>query len=213
VADALQPLALAPAAHLDRVTADDTDAAACACSDGTAGRLSDTPSAARENTYGSDISHMHTLRVFVISRAFADGFDLAANACRSSGPAHADPAPSTFLASSSVSMPNSDYLAPDSDASHALAPDPSPAPAPASLSAASALPIPPLSSKSEFRSAGFLKRVCDGLMHTLQPLTQLLVEIIPLSLPADVMDARCFVRQVPFKMSRCAVAKRCVFVR
>jgi hypothetical protein len=210
VADALQPLAVA---HLDRVTVDDTDAAACACSDGPAGCLSDTPSDARESAYGSDISHMHTLRVFVIARAFADGFDLAANAGSSSGPAHADPAPSTFLASSSVSTPNSGYLAPDGDASHALAPDPSPAPAPASLPAASALPIPPLSSNSEFRSAEFLKRVCDGLMHKLQPVTQLLVEIIPLSLPADVMDARCFVRQVPFKMSRWAVAKRFVCLR
>jgi hypothetical protein len=210
VADSLQPLA---AAHLGRVTADDTDAAACACSDGTAGCLSDTPSAARESTYGSDISHMHTLRVFVISRAFADGFDLAANAGSSSGPAHADPAPSTFLASSSASTSNSGHIAPDSDASHALAPDPSPAPAPASLPAASALLIPPLSSNTEFRSAGFLKRVCDGLMHKLQPVTQLLVEIIPLSLPADVMDARCFVRQVPSQMSHLAVAKRCVFLR
>ena len=216
MADALQPLIVAPTADADPITASNTDAAACACSDAPAGCPSHTPSAAHHNTCGSDIGHMHTLRVFVVSRAFADGFDLAANAGCPPVAAHADPAPSTFLASAAAAdvistlnpAPLSTSLAPDGDGAPSLALDPSPAPA-----AASAIPPlasksePPLASNSEFRSAGFLQRVCDGLMHALQPVTQLLVEIIPLSLPTDVMDARCFVRQVPNQPSRAAAAK------
>ena len=214
MADALQPLIVASTADADPITASNTDAAACACSDAPAGCPSHTPSAARQNTY--DICHMHTLRVFVVSRAFADGFDLAANAGCPPGAAHADPAPSTFLASAAAAdvistlnpAPLSPSLAPDGDGAPSLALDPSPAPA-----AASAIPPlasksePPLASNSEFRSAGFLQRVCDGLMHALQPVTQLLVEIIPLSVPTDIMDARCFVRQVLNQLSPAAAAK------
>ena len=212
MADALQPLIVASTADADPIAANNTDAAACACSEEAAGCPSHTPSAAHHNTCGSHIGHMHTLRVFVVSRAFADGFDLAANAGCPPVAAHADPAPSTFLASAAaadvISTLNpaslSPSLAPDGDGAPSLALDPSLAPAIPPLASKSE---PPLASNSEFRSAGFLQRVCDGLMHTLQPVTQLLVEIIPLSLPTDVMDARCFVRQVPNQPSRAAAAK------
>ena len=240
VADALQPLIVAFTADVDPITANNTDAATCACSHAPAGCPSHTPSAARQNTY--DICHMHTLRVFVVSRAFADGFDLAANAGCPPVAAHADPAPSTFLASAAAAdvistlnpAPLSTSLGPDGDGAPSLALDPSPAPAAAyaipPLASKSEPPLaynsepplacnsepplaynsePPLAYNSEFRSAGFLQRVCDGLMHMLQPVTQLLVEIIPLPLPTDVMDARCFVRQVPNQLSRAAAAKFC----
>lgn len=45
------------------------------------------------------------------------------------------------------------------------------------------------------RPSSGLNRLCDGLMHALQPLTALLVEIIPLQLPVEVLDYRCFVSQ------------------
>ncbi len=44
-------------------------------------------------------------------------------------------------------------------------------------------------------SSSGLKRVCDGLMHMLQPLTSLLVEVIPLSMPAEVLDPQSFIAQ------------------
>ena len=53
---------------------------------------------------------------------------------------------------------------------------------------------PAVSSASD-ASSDILSHVCDGLMHKLQPLTALLVEIIPLRLPVAVMDERCFLRQ------------------
>jgi hypothetical protein len=53
---------------------------------------------------------------------------------------------------------------------------------------------PAVSSASD-TSSDVLSLVCDGLMHKLQPLTALLVEIIPLRLPVAVMDERCFLRQ------------------
>ena len=53
---------------------------------------------------------------------------------------------------------------------------------------------PAVSSASD-ASSDILNRVCDGLMHKLQPLTAFLVEIIPLRLPVAVMDERCFLRQ------------------
>ncbi len=56
-------------------------------------------------------------------------------------------------------------------------------------------PAPAVSAASD-ASPDVLSRVCDGLMHKLQPLTALLVEIIPLRLPVAVMDERCFLRQV-----------------
>ena len=40
-----------------------------------------------------------------------------------------------------------------------------------------------------------LTRVCDGLMHALQPLTPLLVEVIPMRMPIEVLDHRCFLQQ------------------
>ncbi len=46
------------------------------------------------------------------------------------------------------------------------------------------------------QAAGPLQRVCDGMMHALQPRTRMLVEVIPLFLPNAVIDARTFVRQV-----------------
>ena len=44
-------------------------------------------------------------------------------------------------------------------------------------------------------SSSGLKRVCDGLMHMLQPLTSLLVEVIPLSMPVEVLDHQSFLAQ------------------
>ncbi len=59
----------------------------------------------------------------------------------------------------------------------------------ASSSAASAATL------SKADSSEVLTRVCDGLMRALQPLTSLLVEVIPMRMPVEVLDCRCFLQQ------------------
>lgn len=59
----------------------------------------------------------------------------------------------------------------------------------ASSSAASAATL------STADASEVLKRVCDGLMRALQPLTSLLVEVIPMRMPVEVLDCRCFLQQ------------------
>jgi hypothetical protein len=203
IVDTCQPLNIA---DLDRSSVGNMDVATCCCSL-TATCIQNAPDTVQlDSADGFGYEDMHTLRVFVIARASAGGCGAAANADMSHGSGHASTAPAssapvsiapaspleTAAVADEVSTPNSDRVpAAVGDSAAALVHAPSPAPAPPSV-----FPLPSPPASPAFGSAGFLKSVCDGLMHKLQPFTRLLVEIIPLSLPIDVLDARCFVRQV-----------------
>jgi hypothetical protein len=240
VADTWQSLNIASADDLDRSSAGNMDAPTCSCSPAAICPQNAQATSQLDSTDGFSYEDMHTLRVFVIARASASGCGGAANADTSHGSGYASLAPAstgpasiapgliapgliapgliapsliapasaleTAAVADEVATPNADHdTAADGDSAAALAHAPPPAPAPPS---AFALPSPPAG--PAFGSAGFLKSVCDGLMHKLQPLTRLLVEIIPLSLPIDVLDARCFFRQVR-SAAVCCATSQCFF--
>jgi len=54
-------------------------------------------------------------------------------------------------------------------------------------------------------AGGVLRHVTDGLMHSLQPRTRMLVEIIPLTLPNAVVDADTFVAQASARAAAAVV--------